>query len=172
MRAPNGAADLVQFRPQPLRDCRGFALCARDGKQIYLDVRLVGLPAQEVMPHQPVEVVRPRGAGVDLVVHDFRLLAEITSQGLRDVRGLFQRRSVGHVDDDLELALVVEGQHLYAHPLQRNERDRPQGAARPRCPETASAVEALQNQRIHEAAIEAAWSSPPLRAGSWPPPDA
>ena len=74
MRAPKGAAILSSSG----RNLRAISwLCALRScqrEQIYLDVGLIGLAAQEVMPHQSVEVVGPRGAGIDLVVDDFRLL--------------------------------------------------------------------------------------------------
>ena len=85
-------------------------------------IGLIRAVPQEVMPHQPVEVVRTRSARVNLVVLNFRLLAEILSQLLGDARGLLQRGSVGHVDHHLELALVVEGQHLHFDQLECHQR--------------------------------------------------
>ena len=108
-------------------------------QQVDLDVGLVGAVPQEVMPHQPVEVVRTRGAGIDLVVLHFRLLAQVLPQFLGHARGLLQRGAVGHVDDHLELALVVEGQHLHFDQLECHQRAGEQAAAPPRRREIASA---------------------------------
>src|ERR1039458_2182368 len=57
--------------------------------------------AQEVMPHQSVEVVGAGRTGVNLVIRDFRLLAKIGAECLRDTGRLLQRSSVRHVNDDL-----------------------------------------------------------------------
>ena len=84
-----------------------FAVVSR--QQVYLDVGLIGLTAQEVMPHQSVEVVGAGRTGVNLIIRDFGLLAKITAECLRDAGGLLKRSSVRHVNDDLKLALVVEG---------------------------------------------------------------
>src|SRR5271167_2820823 len=75
------------------------------------------------MTYEPVEVVRTGGPGIDLIIDNLRLLAEILSQGLRHASRLFQWRAIGHVDDDLELTLVVEGEHFYANPFQRDKGD-------------------------------------------------
>ena len=99
-----------------------FAVVA--GEQIHLDVSLVGLMPQEVMPHQSVEVVGAGRARVNLIIRDFGLLAKINTERLRNAGRLLQRSPVRHVNDDLELALVVEGQHLHSHPFQRHERNR------------------------------------------------
>ena len=81
--------------------------------EIDLDVGDVRPAAQVIVADQAVEVVRTRGAGVGLEIHDFGLLRGFLRQCLRDSRGFFQGGSVGHVDDDLELALVVKGEHLH-----------------------------------------------------------
>src|SRR5579863_9457275 len=75
------------------------------------------------MTNEAVEIVRAGSPGIDLIIDNFGLLAEILSQGLGYAGRLFQRRPVGHVDDDLELTLVVEGEHFYANPLQRHKSD-------------------------------------------------
>ena len=79
------------------------------------------------MPHEAVEVVRRRGADVALDVGDSRDRSTLRSRG-RWPRARFARAAVpfGHVDDDLEFALVVERQHLHLHELERHERDRRQ----------------------------------------------
>jgi hypothetical protein len=40
----------------------------------------------------------------------------------RTLRGVFQRAAFGHVEDDLEFALVVERQHLDLHPADSHQR--------------------------------------------------
>ena len=59
---------------------------------------------------------------VDLIVGDLLLLADGGGDLPGDLRRAFQRAVLGHVEDDLQLALVVEGQHLHDHvPSRRNE---------------------------------------------------
>ena len=115
------------------------------------------------MPHQSVEVVRAGRAGVDLVIRDFGLLAQITAERLRDARRLLQRSSVRHVNDDLEFALVVEGQHLYPHPLQGNERNRRQQQHHHAAKEHPAATRHRESAGSSRGDT-AAWSSLPLRA--------
>ena len=88
-----------------------FPLLAMD--QVDLDVGDVGTPAQEIVPDQAVEVIGGGGASVDLVVEDLRFRAEPGGDLPGDVGGVLQGGALVHVDDDLELALVVEGQHLH-----------------------------------------------------------
>ena len=116
-----GIGDAVQFGAQPPRD--GVALCGAlfGRQQIHLEVRLVRLAAQVVMADQAVKVGRPRCARVDLIVLHLRLAAQVRAEGLRHARRLFEGCAIGHVDDDLELALVVEGQHLHQHRLQGHQ---------------------------------------------------
>ena len=105
------------------------------------------------MPHQSVKVVWAGSARIDLIVDDFRLLTEVLPQHLRHVGCLLQRRPVRHVNDHLELALVVEGQHLQVHPLQRNEchrREQQQHDAAHKHP----APSGIQDERGHHPAIE------------------
>ncbi len=71
-------ANLNQARPQPLGDLVALRAALVPVQQVYLDVGLIGAVPQEVMPHQPVEVVRAGSAGVDLVVLHLRLLGRDT----------------------------------------------------------------------------------------------
>ncbi len=64
------------------------------------------------MTDQAVEVERRCGADIDLVIGGRRVLADHLGHLEGDAAGLLEGRSLGHVDDHLELALVVEGQHL------------------------------------------------------------
>src|SRR5206468_689996 len=81
--------------------------------QVHLDVGDIGTSPQKIVAHEPVEVVRRGGSGVGLEVHYFRLLSDDSGQLAGNPRGLFEGCAFGHVDDDLELALVVERQHLH-----------------------------------------------------------
>src|SRR5579864_2613633 len=100
-----------------------MALCAAfvARKKIYLDVRLVRLTAQKIVPHQAVEIVRAGSASIDLIVDDFGLIAQIAPQRLSYARSLLERRSVRHINNHLELALVVERQHFHLDPLEGNK---------------------------------------------------
>ena len=91
------------------------------GEQVDLDVRHAGALAQVVVPHQPVEAVGRRRPDVDLIVGDLLLLADGGGDLPRHLRGALERAVLGHVEDDLQLALVVEGQHLDPHPAGGNE---------------------------------------------------
>src|SRR5207244_9044168 len=93
-------------------------------EKIHLDISLVRLTPQEITSHEPVEVVGSRGSCVDLVIDDLRLLTQVAPQSLGYMCRLLQWGSIGHVYDHLKFALVVEGEHLDLHPLERNERHR------------------------------------------------
>ena len=97
---------------------------ARPSAQVHLQVGEVRCAAQEVVPHQAVEVVRRRRAGVALHVDDARDRFSTSARASRRPRGLLERRALGHVDDHLELALVVERQHLDRDDAERHERHR------------------------------------------------
>ena len=75
-----GLGNLVQFRTQPSCNLVALRFAIVPRQQIYLDVSLIGLTAQEVMAHQTVEVVRTGGAGIDLIIGDLGLLAQILSR--------------------------------------------------------------------------------------------
>ena len=81
-------------------------------QQVHLDVGHIGSAAQIVVTHQAIEVVGRSRSGVGLDVHHFPLLLRFLAQQLRHPRRLFQRGAVRHVDNHLELALVIERQHL------------------------------------------------------------
>ena len=112
--------DLLKFGSEALRDLMALRASICQRKQIDLYVRLIRLIAQIVMPDKSVKVIRTGESGVELIVRYFRLLAEILAERLANTCCLLQRGSVGHVDDNLELALVVERQHFYLHQLERN----------------------------------------------------
>ena len=75
------------------------------------------------MTDQTVEVVGRRRPGVALDVPYRRVLHRRVGERRCHAVRFLERRAVGHVDHDLELALVVEGQHLHVHQLQRDQRD-------------------------------------------------
>ena len=87
------------------------------GKQVYLNVSLVRALPQEVVTHQSIEVIRTGRACVHLVIDDLRFLGYAARHLTCHSRRLFECRPFRHVDDHLELALVVEGKHLDAYNL-------------------------------------------------------
>ncbi len=84
--------------------------------EIDLQVGDVRAAAHEVMAHQAVEIKGRGDAGIDLVIGHLRLDAHRGGDLARGLRGAFKRAAFGHVQDDLKLALVVEGQHFDFHP--------------------------------------------------------
>ena len=94
----------------------GFALAL--GNEVDLQVGDVGAAAHEVVAHQAVEVEGGGDAGVNLVIRHLRLDAHGGGDFAGGLGGAFQRAAFGHVEDDLELALVVERQHLHLHPAE------------------------------------------------------
>ncbi len=121
--------------------------------EVHLDVRDVRAAAQEVVAHEAVEIERRGDAGVDLVIGDLRFRADGGGDLARGLRGAFERAALGHVQDDLELALVVEGQHFHLHPAERDGRHREQQQRGDRA-EKKPAPARLREQRSHHAAIE------------------
>ena len=77
-----------------------------------LDVGQVTAGAQEVVAHQAVKVERRRGPNVNLEVDDLghgsELVSELASGGIR----LFESKSFGCVDHNLQLGFIVVRQHL------------------------------------------------------------
>jgi hypothetical protein len=80
-----------------------------------LDIGDVRSATQEVVPDETVEIERRGHAGVDLIVEDLWLGPQRGGHFARHPRGLLKRRALGEVEDDLELRLVVERQHLDLH---------------------------------------------------------
>jgi len=117
-------ADGGERRPRGDRDLVALAVPLMLVHQVDLDVAEFRPGAQVVLPHQPVEVDRRRGAGIDLVVGHLGQRRDLRGEFLQDATRLLERGSLRHVDDDLELGLVVEGQHLHHDPLHHDERDR------------------------------------------------
>ena len=112
---------LHQLGSKPACDFVALRLAIVAGRKVDLNIGLIRLMSQEIVADQAIKVVGTRCSRVDLIVGDFRLLLKIVSQCLCNSGGLFEGRSVGHINHDLEFALVIEGKHFHAHPLQRDE---------------------------------------------------
>ncbi len=122
--------------------------------QVHLQVGDVRARAQVVVTHQAVEVDRRGGAGVELEVGDLGHLGQVVGDLAGDARGGLERRALGHVDHHLELALVVEGQHLDADQLRRHQRHGAQKQDEDHRQEGPAAARARE-QRLQDAAVEA-----------------
>ena len=85
-------------------------------KEVHLDVRDVRALAQKIMAHESVEIIWRGDAGVDLVIGHFRFRADGGGDFARGLRGAFERAALGHVQDHLELALVIEREHFHSSP--------------------------------------------------------
>ena len=77
------------------------------------------------MAHEPVEVERRGGPDIGLVIGDLRDLLQAARRARRVTAAVFfEARPFGHVHDDLEFALVVEGEHLDDHQPEVDEAHR------------------------------------------------
>ena len=94
------------------RDRMALAAAFALGRQVDLDVALVGLIAQIVVAHQPVEVEGRGGAGIGLERGDLGNRGDPVDRLLQHPVGLLDRRALGQIGDDLQVGLVVEGQEL------------------------------------------------------------
>ena len=74
------------------------------------------------MAHEAVEVEGRRGAGVDLEVAHLGHGVELAPHQPGGLQRHLERRPLGVVDEHLQLALVVEGEHLHPHDAERHER--------------------------------------------------
>ena len=106
--------------------------------EVDLQIAVLGQLPQVVLPHEAVEVDRRRGAGVALVVGDLGHRRDVRAHRAQHGGGALDRRSGGHVDDDLELGLVVERQHLEDDQLHATRATSTPGSRR-RCRSTGSA---------------------------------
>ena len=154
MRAPERRGHGDQLLADALGDVVTLELALGLADEVHLDVGDIGAAPQEVVPHQAVEVVGRGNAGVGLEVHNLGLLLDDGGQFAGDARGFFERGSLGHVDDDLELALVVERQHLHLDEADADEDDRAEEHRRDQRQKSA-ARSGVMEQRIHHAAVEA-----------------
>ena len=106
--------------------------------QVYLDVAHLAAAAQVVLAHQAVEVDRPGGARVGLVVGHLRHGGQVGGQLVQHGGGGLGRGAGGHIDDDLKFALVVKRQHLQLHPAQHRQQHRQRDQAHHRQPQQAA----------------------------------
>ena len=109
------ATDLLQGRPYAHRN--GVALLGTVVlvDEVDLNVADVATGTQIVLAHQAVEVDRGGGAGVGLVVRHLGYGGQVVPEFMQNRRRLFHGCACRHVDNDLELGLVVERQHLQLH---------------------------------------------------------
>src|SRR5262245_20918916 len=82
------------------------------GCQIDLYVCDVVAAAQEVMANQPVEVEWRGSSHVSFEIRNLRNPVQGERELPGDGHGLFQARSLRHIDYHLEFAFVIEGEHL------------------------------------------------------------
>ena len=129
----------------------GGALVLRE--EVDLDVGHSGAAAQEVVADEAVEIIRRSGAGVDLVVAHLGFGADGGGDFAGGAGVLLEGGALGEVQDDLELRLVVEGEHLDLHrvdPDQAHRADRGGGDNE----EEGPAPGAVREERAHEALVE------------------
>src|SRR5574337_324786 len=124
------------MRSQPLCYLVALRLAGVLWDEVSLYIGHVGRAAKEVVPHKTVEVVRGRRADIALEVGDLRDGPQVLAKGPRGPRGLLKGSALGHVDDDLELALVVKGEHLHGDRLEGDE-EQGKGEQGRHCPERA-----------------------------------
>ena len=122
--------------------------------QVHLNVRTVRALPQEVVTYQPVEVVRPGSTRVDLVIDDLGLLGDPARQFARHARCLLQCRAIRHVENDLHLALVVEGEHLHADDVQDRQHQR-QGQQEHHRDKKRPPLRGILQEWHHDAAVKA-----------------
>ena len=141
------------------------------GEQVHLHLRHARALAQVVVAHQAVEAVGSRRPDVDLIVGDLLLLADGGGDLPGHLRGAFQRAVLGHVEDDLQLALVVVGQHLDPHPPGGNEGHRSQEEQADHAQER-PAPDRTADQPGHEPAVGAGGTVLGTFPRRWPSPAA
>ena len=107
-----GHGHRLELLAQVHRDFMARARAIALGQQGNHQIALLRLGAQEVVPHQAVEIERRRGAGIGLHRHHFGHLAGYRRGGLQHAGGAFEAGPLGQVHHQLDLALVVEGQQL------------------------------------------------------------
>jgi len=76
-------------------------------------VCLIPAPPEVVMSHQPVEVDGAVSPDITLEVLDLGHGEQLRLEGPHNGIRCLERRPLGHVDDQLQLVLVVEGEHLH-----------------------------------------------------------
>ena len=121
--------------------------------EVDLDVGDVGAAPEEGVADETVEIKRSGGAGVDLVVADGGIGADGGGHLGGDAGGLLERGALGRVQDDLELRLVVEGEHLDRDGAEEDEGDGGEQQADDAGEERPTPAGAVE-QRIHDAVVE------------------
>ena len=120
-----GGAILLRDRQNPFTDtfCDGVAvgLAILFREQVHLNISDIGPAPVEIMADEPIEIVGRGRAGVDLIIGHLGLLRDRRGHLAGGAQGLLERRALGQIDDHLELALVVEGQHLHLHEADPDE---------------------------------------------------
>jgi len=144
----------MNLRTHRLGDIVALALAVVFARQVHLKIRLMRLGPQKIMPHQPVEIIRSRGAHIHLDVFYFGNAHKI----IRDLRDHLLRfclcRTVRHIEDHLELILVIKGQHLHADQFQRDQQDHG-NHQNPETPKKFVPDPGVIDQRIHIGAVKA-----------------
>ncbi|MDI3493283.1 MAG: hypothetical protein PWP17_1166 [Desulfomicrobiaceae bacterium] len=139
--------------PDPGRDGVALFVAHAARGEVDLDFRLMAPFAAIVVTHQPIEGEGRGGTHVELDVRHRRVRQHCPGDGLGCGHGLFQGRAFGHVDDELQFALVVEGEHLHQHQAQRKhghgqEEERRHGA------EKDGPIPGMVDEPAHEIDVE------------------
>jgi hypothetical protein len=143
--------ELLEGRPQGLRDVVRLAAAMVLVDEIHLDVAELRRGPQVVLADQSVEIDRTRGACIRLVVGHLRNLRDLGAEIAEHGRRAFERRACRHVDDHLELRLVVERQHLEHDELchRQHYRDHDRGTDGTEQLEAVASPGVAAQQRLH-----------------------
>ena len=151
---PASLRDRGEGGPHALGDVVALRVAVVLGGEVDLQVRQVRGPPQEVVADEAVEVEGGGVAGVELDVPDLGDRGQVVLHAPRRFEGDLEGRPLGVIEDHLELALVVEGQHLDLDQLDADEGDRAreerehEGEERP-------ARGGPRDERSHDAAVDA-----------------
>ena len=124
------------------------------GREVHLQVRPVGGAPQEVVADEAVEVEGGRVAGVELEVAHLGHRRQVALHLARGLERHLERRALGVVDEHLELALVVERQHLDLDEAEAHRRHREDEHQRHRS-EEGPALDRARDERVHHKAVQA-----------------
>ena len=108
-------ANFLQPGPDPGGDGMALVAALVLVHQVHLDVADFAAGAQVILAHQAVEVDRGCRAGIRLVVGHFRYAGQVGAEFMQHGGSFLDWRAGRHIDNDLELGLVVEGQHFEQH---------------------------------------------------------
>ena len=129
--------DTLELRAQGARDLMALAVALVLVHEVHLQIAVFRLLPQVVLAHEAVEVDGCRGAGVGLVVGHFGNRRDIRAHRPQHGCRVLDRSPGRHVDDDLQLRFVVEGQHFHHHPLECRKERRQHDGDQDRDPEPA-----------------------------------